>query len=142
VPVLLAALVAAGCASSGTAPPTAPELGERGPPPAWIETAEGSRRLAFSSYCWRFGDTGLCADYVQRSCGKKGHPPIVRVVEGEAVRFHLGYEPSEVSVNMEGIDASREPEWRVTHDGALALFTKGSPGDASYVACLQFTGST
>jgi hypothetical protein len=139
---ILAALVAGGCASSKSAPPRPPKLGRSGPPPAWVETEHASRWLGYSSYCWRSGRKGLCADYVHPSCNDKRHPPTILVHEGETVRFHLGYDPTEVTANTERLDASRDPRWRVEHGGFLALFTKGKAGDASYVGCVRLTEST
>jgi hypothetical protein len=82
------------------------------------------------------------ASRVHPSCQDKGHPPTVLVHPGEAVRFHLGYDPTEVSVNTESLDSSRDPQWRIERGGLLALFTKGEPGDASYVGCVRLTEST
>ena len=79
---LLLLFVAAGC-GSGAAPPTtrAPVSSKAGPPAAWIETRAGTTWLGFSSYCWRSGNSGVCADAVAPRCGLKGIPNVT-VSEG------------------------------------------------------------
>ena len=133
---LLLLFVAAGC-GSGASPPTtrAPVSSKVGPPAAWIETQTGRTRLGFSSYCWRSGNSGVCADALAPRCGLKGIPNVA-VSEGETVRAHLGYDVDEASIEgarteLEGRVAS----WRVASNGPFLLFTKGKDGDASYVAC-------
>jgi hypothetical protein len=114
LPLFLALLVLAACgseqasaptepapAAQGAAPPTErpPALDiEDGPPPAWIETETGSHWLAYSSYCWGTG----CIDYVDIS--SRQDVPLVRVRKGETVRFHLGFDPSKVSLTLGSTD--------------------------------------
>jgi hypothetical protein len=133
---LLAAIALTGCggATDLKAPPDPPTLDRPGPPPAWVETANGSMWLAYSSYCW----STVCADYIH-SCTMKPEPPVVRVEKGEMVRFHLGFEPSEVSILGVKLDASRAPAWRAARDGLVVLAARGDGGSASYAACLRFT---
>lgn len=125
----------------GTAP-YAPESGE--PPSAWVETTSGSHWLGHSSYCWSGGGTGLCADFAAPECGDKGTPDL-EVADGELVRFHLGFDPNELSLTVdsgqgkpERLEAGRVVEWRPHGHGELLLFaTAAGRGDASYVACLR-----
>ena len=124
-------------------PPDPPPALEDGPPPAWVETATGASWLAYSTFCW--GNT--CADYVMpRSCDDEGVPRVA-VRPGERIRFHLGFDPLEASLDFHDgsevlrLAAVRDPEWLVTRGGAVALFVRSrepSEGaDASYVACLE-----
>jgi hypothetical protein len=141
------ALVLAGLSigASAAKPPRAapPSVGSSGPPPAWVETARGSFWLAFSTFCWG----GRCADYRAPSCGER-YVPKIRVRRGELVRFHLGFDPREVSVTTFGgsgaskrLAAVRNPVWRA-RPGAFAVFAlpKRRGGDASYVACATVSG--
>jgi hypothetical protein len=55
---------------------------------------------------------------------------------GETVRAHLGYTPTEASV--EGADAQldgRTVSWRVEQPGPFLLFSRATGRDASYVGC-------
>jgi hypothetical protein len=147
----LATLVLVGCGASGSTPQNgglspsqaAPTTGKlKGPPPAWVETARGSRWLGYSSFCWGTS----CADFIAPRCGER-HTPTLRLQRGETVRFHLGFRPTELGVtffgaNSGGIDhlpLSRAPTWRVERAGAFSLFARVQGGDASYVACVRFT---
>ncbi len=147
VPVL-AALLAAGCGSSRPEPPGPPKLGRPGPPPAWVETKLGSHWLGYSSYCWET----VCADYIAPSCRADRHTPVVRVRKGEPLRFHLGFDPKEVGLNVFDdsgragqalkLARSRTPVWHPDRPGVISIFARGGGGDASYVACLRFTRAT
>jgi hypothetical protein len=156
---LLAALVFAGCGAGEPDPPPEPPVAgpaepagppptvgdevSAGPPPAWIETEDGSYWLAYSSYCWKT----TCVDYV--AIADRDDVPTVPVREGELVRFHLGFEPSELSLSYGSTDlgipqprAERVAEWRATIEGGLWLFARAATGqggaDASYVVRLVF----
>jgi hypothetical protein len=134
--VLLAACGSATVVSHRLGP--APRSGRNSPPPAWIETEAGTYWLGLSSYCWRNGKHGVCADAAAPKCGLKGIPD-VSVSEGETIRAHLGYDAGEASVDgaetkLEGRIAS----WRVDSAGPFMLFTKDAANDASYVACARF----
>ncbi len=62
--------------------------------------------------------------------------PDIAVEKGETVHAHLGYRPTEASV--ERADAkleTRTVSWRIEQPGPFLLFTKGGKGDASYVGC-------
>jgi hypothetical protein len=83
------------------------------------------------------------------SCRTGGDVPEIAVRSGEEVRFHLGFEPNSVvltffgtSVEQEELSASATPAWRVQRDGAIAVFSTADGRDASYAACLRFTGDT
>jgi hypothetical protein len=134
----LAVLLAA-CASSGASPPaTRSPATKNGPPGAWLETKAGKRWLGFSSFCWRKGKSGVCADAAAPRCGPQG-VPVVHVQSGETVRAHLGYTPSEASVDNGAAGLrGRTVTWSVTEAGPFLLYTKGRDGDASYVACARF----
>ncbi len=120
--------------------------GKIAPPPAWIKVSKGSFWLGYSSYCRGGPGPSLCADFVAPSC-TDGRTPKVNVRRGELARFHLGFDPNEVSVAIgesgpDSLRRTREPIWPANRDGTMVLFTRGEGRDASYVACLQFTGST
>jgi hypothetical protein len=112
------------------------------PPPAWIETASASHWLAYSSYCWTRNRAAVCADFI---------PPPMRVKElarlelrrGETVRFHLGFQPTAVSISffVKGklgrqirLAAKQDPAWKATVGGVLLLEARVGGGDASYAA--------
>jgi hypothetical protein len=66
--------------------------------------------------------------------------PHVEVAPDEVVRAHLGFDPTEASV--EGADAvrhGRTVSWKATRDGAFLLFTRLRSGDVSYYACADLT---
>jgi len=137
----LLALPLAACGSQVAAqrpsdPP--PTTGKSGPPPAWIETKEGGRWLGYSSWCWRSGSKGMCADFMAPTCGGPGIPTLL-LHRGETVRAHLGYTPDEASVDRASATLDgRIVEWRAEQPGPFALFTKGAGNDASYVGCAVF----
>ena len=134
----LAVLLAA-CGSSAASPPTTRSpASKNGPPAAWLETKAGNHWIGFSSFCWRKGNSGLCGDAAAPRCGLQGVPD-VNVQSGETVRVHLGYAPTEASVDngVAGL-RGRTVTWRVAKAGPFLLFTKGEAGDASYVACARF----
>jgi hypothetical protein len=147
--VVLAMLtvLVAGCGSAGSAPPSAPRIAVpppgkmqqgNGPPRAWLETAGGSTWLGTGSYCWTDPRHSLCVDGIP-SC-EMPDVPHVEVAPGELVRAHLGFDPTEASV--EGADAvrhGRTVSWKATHDGAFLLFTRLRSADVSYYACADFT---
>jgi hypothetical protein len=125
-------------------PPAEPRPDSSGeaPPPAWVETEAGSRWLGYSTYCW---DT-TCADFVAPSCGDE-HVPELAVRPGETLRFHLGFEPAEVSLTVLPDDAATQFDpgelvWEVTRTGSVMISATAKPGqggsDASYVGCLRF----
>lgn len=157
-PVLVIAVVAAaalaGCAGSPAAPsggdapaaeqtstgpasdpPTVSSVGEQ-PPPAWVETASGSWWMAYGSYCW----DRMCVDML--SPASRDDLPRVSVRQGEEVTFHLGFDPSRLTLSSPGandtpqvpLPAERDVSWAVTRGGVVNLFARaGSPGgDASY----------
>ena len=149
--VLLAALALAGCGAGNRepaaepegAPPDPPEQPQTGPPPAWLEGDQGSRWLAYSTYCWSGDGEGLCADYVGPSC-KGEHPaPEIRAHRGERLTVHLGFDPTEVGlVFLEAggeplaLETAREVSWTADRAGPFAVFARVEGGDASYVGCL------
>ena len=91
----------------------APRSGKISPPPAWIETKGGNKWLGFSSYCWRSGNSGVCADALAPRCGLKGIPDVT-VSEGETVRAHLGYDVDEASIEGTQTELKgRVASWRV-----------------------------
>jgi hypothetical protein len=135
--VLLAACGSSSNVSRAPLEP-APRSVKTGPPPAWVETKAGNHWLGLSSWCWRSGNTGVCADAVAPKCGRQGTPDVA-VDEGELIRAHLGYDADEASVDGAHTELkARVVSWRVDSGGTFLLFTKGKEGDASYVACARF----
>jgi len=129
-----------------TGPPEPPpKLAQEGPPPAWVETERGAYGLGFSTYCWKT----VCADYIPPRCGDEKLVPTIVVDSGETVRFHLGFEPGDVSMQSSGpgaaqfspLEKTREPTWRVGTPGVWRLSASAAPGqegsDASYAACFE-----
>ena len=133
-------LVAAACGSSTGSPPTTPRpsRGTVGPPAAWLETRSGSHWLGFSSYCWnRAGeDVVTCADAIAPKCSQRSMPKL-SVARNEKVRAHLGYTPTEASVeNARAKLDGRTVTWRIQRAGPFVLSTRGQrKNDASYVGC-------
>lgn len=134
-------------ATGGPSPPAPPGPPQSvgAPPRAWVETERGSRWLGYSSYCWR---GGLCVDFVGPSCEDHGHTPRLVLRKGEHVRFHLGFDPRQISLAFSpsattpaakpvALTVSRTPSWLANRAGAFTLFaaSKGG-GDASYVGCI------
>ena len=130
-------------------PSERPPVRGGGPPPAWVESEAGSFWLAYSTYCW----DRLCADYVLPRCGET-RVPVVRVGVGETLRFQLGFEASEVVLNVGPPDGGWSSDsvrqfrldpgdrtWTVEGgDSLISLFARArGGGDASYVACLRVT---
>jgi hypothetical protein len=139
--LLTLALLAAACGTRHGQRPNgpAPSAGHGRPPPAWIETKAGNRWLGRSSSCWtvRKGNesTGTCADFVAPRCGGSGVPS-VPLQAGGTVRVHLGYSPTEASVDTASATLhGRIVEWHVAQPGPFTLFTKAADRDASYVGC-------
>ena len=138
--------------SAASGPSTLPpELGQEGPPPAWVETERGASWLGYSTYCWKT----MCADYVAPRCGDERFTPTLVVTPGGTVRFHLGFKPTEVVLSRhsrvdEGqtvrLESAPESSWRVEWDGPVSLFARAAPGeggaDASYAACLKYEALT
>lgn len=153
----------AGCAGQTEAPPPESatdtheavlqaEKSNVAPPPAWIEAASGNRRLALSTYCWRAERTEVCGDYAAPSCADERVPKIT-VRQGEGIRFHLGFKPRAVELQLatrksaEGAQYRLRPakvtDWRASGERGLAALSAHSEpglvpgGDASYVVCLE-----
>jgi hypothetical protein len=152
--VVTAGLVLTGCGASGPVTPTgagapaepAPTVPFAGAPPAaWIETPHGSTWLAYATFCWERG----CADAVAPACGEP-YVPDVRVEHGDRVRFHLGFDPQEATLqffsgDVDGSEPAKVPlqpdevlDWTVDREGPVWLSTLAGGGrDASYAACLR-----
>lgn len=142
--VPICALVVAGC--GGRTEEAAPEPGppaeppprqpDGGPPPAWVETPEGSFWLGYSTYCW----ASTCADYVEPTCEDA---PEVRARVGEHVRVTFGFEARSARLTYFPGGAGQpldELEWIVESGGAFAVSGAAAEGDASYVGCLVVSG--
>jgi hypothetical protein len=144
---MLTALVA-GCGSVASPPSSAPPIVEpppgqmqqgNGPPRAWLETTSGSTWLSTGSYCWTDPRHSLCVDGVAPSCDVPSVPH-VEVAPNETVHAHLGFDPTEASV--EGASPAlhgRTVSWKASRDGAFSLFTRLQGGDVSYYGCADFT---
>src|SRR5262245_13939955 len=92
----------------GPPPGSAPGTTAQTPPSAWVETAAGPRWLGFSTFCRTTGQSSTCADDAAPRCGIEGVPTIP-VGAGETLRFHLGFDPSELSLRLFHEDGG-EPE--------------------------------
>ena len=145
VALLLAAVLPTAAASATDAPPLpAPARSAGAPPRAWVDSERGPRWLAYSSYCWRNGQSGLCVDYQRPSCGGTNPAPRIALRRGEVVHFVLGFKPRQLSVNSVGagsgqpatLVAKHVASWRADRPGAFALFATAGNGDASYVGCV------
>ena len=143
----LAALALVGTACGGSSdkqPPAA--AGPKGPPPrvsgvssapppAWVETQAGDHWLAFFGYCW----STTCLD--SRPVEQRTDIPRISVTKGEVVRFHLGFEPTSLSLKVGSrtypLRAGRVSTWRVRGgSGTAFLNARGEAGSAGYVAHL------
>jgi hypothetical protein len=124
----------------------APTERSGGPPPAWIETQAGNQWLGYSTFCWTRhtgkGETGICADAITPTCDQS-QVPHVFVEEGETVRAHLGFTPTEASLLggpslVGGTSAlnGRTMEWKIGEAGVFVVFARSQNGDdASYAGC-------
>lgn len=118
--------------------PPVPEDG--GPPAAWIETPSGSAWMAYGNYCW--GD--VCMDILRPTCDDSSVPE-VELRRGDAVAFHLSFDPTTADLTL-GADGSRpevvslEParviEWQGDYDGLLWLALTAEEGEVAYQACV------
>jgi hypothetical protein len=61
-----------------------------------VHTDQGSRWLAFGSYCWSARRHGLCADMV--GADQRRDVPTLVVRSGETMRFHLAFIAQSVDV--------------------------------------------
>jgi hypothetical protein len=131
---LAALLIAAPVAAS---PPSAPPPKVSGagtaPPPAWVERADApSRWLAYGSFCWKT----TCADFLPPQM--RLDLPRAQVRVGSTVRFHLGFKPSKLRLELVGgartwtLRPSRVSSWRVVRRGVVSLTAHAPGGDASY----------
>ena len=124
-----------------TSPP--PTLDIDGPPPAWIETEDGSLWLAYATYCW----ATACADYVPPRCGDEKLAPAIEVRRSEVVRFHLEFRPEgRVTLQFfaEGkeprafrLGRSQTPTWKVRRGGVFWVGANGGSGSANYAGCFK-----
>jgi hypothetical protein len=135
--LVVAALLGAGCADAAPPgpPPKVPGVRSQ-PPPAWIETRGGDRWLAFSNYCW----TTTCID--SRPFDQRRDIPRIPVARGELVRFHLGFRPTKLSLEVGSrtypLKAARTASWRVRgKSGFVVLHSDKSGFNADYAAFLR-----
>jgi hypothetical protein len=124
------------CAPLARAHPPGP-LPKRGsrPPPAWLEKPGTDRWLAYSSYCWTSGGTGMCADFIAPQL--RTDLPRIRVTRGTSVRFHLGFRPTSLTLARIGgriwrLPAAAVPPWRSAGRGVYLLQAYVLGGDAGY----------
>lgn len=120
-------------------PPNASE--PDAPPPAWFESSAGKVWLAYGSYCW----AGLCLDRVQASCDDTS-TPTAQATQGETVRFHLRFKPTEAMLAIEDGQPQRLPNrrtipWSADASGLMQLFVRAKGGDVTYAACLTIVGA-
>lgn len=149
-------------ARGSIAPPdVSTTLASQQPPTMWVEGRYGATPLGFGSYCWSFpggGGTG-CADGIGSDCTGDAfaHAPELDVRPGEALRLHLGVEPTEVDVTLKSTIASRdqvEPASTAANerhervlkfaapddDATLRVFLRHQRGDHSGSVCLRVVG--
>jgi len=126
---------------SGGPPEEPPTPEERGPPPAWIETPAASAWMSFGRYCW--GD--VCVESVQVTCEDSSVPQL-DLAAGDAVRFHLDFEPdtAELTLGADGnrpevvtLEPARTMEWQGDYDGALWLAVTSGQDEVAYMACAR-----
>ena len=136
--------------TTGTTAPTeegapaepAPNASEpNSPPPAWFESSAGKVWLAYGSYCW----ASLCVDKVQASCDDMS-TPAAQATQGETVRFHLRFKPTETMLSIEDGDPQQLPNrrtipWDANASGVMQLFVRAPGGDVTYAACLTIVGA-
>ena len=128
-------VVAEGGAIPAERPSAAPpsHVGRNGPPPAWVETEQGSFWLSYSGFCWG------------NRCVKQGgvllDSPVSRIVvrRGEVVRFHLGFEPRRVTLAVgpaRGVrlQPARTMSWQVDRGGVVSRQVYAARGSVGYVA--------
>jgi hypothetical protein len=118
-----------------------PEPGPASPPPAWVDTAKGDHWLAYSGYCWT-GPEGsepiaACVDFIPPDM--RPELPVLKLRRGEVVRFHLGFTPTKLSVQIGKrsfrLAATEAPTWRVRGKGTVVILSaEAESGSASYVA--------
>ena len=111
------------------------------PPSAWFESSAGKVWLGYGSYCW----ASLCVDKVQASCDDMS-TPTAQATQGETVRFHLRFTPTEATLAVEDGRPQRLPKgrtipWGADASGLMQLFVRTKGGDVSYVACLTIVGA-
>ncbi len=104
------------------------------PPPAWVESSEGSFWLAYDSSCWETA----CVDYVDP--GERDDVPTIKAHRGDLVTFHLRIQPKKLVLygEREGSRVRLEPKsdaaWRVTQGGFLRLDAEvPGRGGAAYI---------
>jgi hypothetical protein len=124
------------------APPREPA--STAPPPAWVATQDGSRWLAFGSYCWSAHGRGACADMVGPEL--RHDVPTLIVRPGDPVRFHLAFTARSIDVyvghgsrSVAGRRHARVLAWRAPRTrGSLVVMldvrASAAGGSASYFA--------
>jgi hypothetical protein len=117
------------------------------PPPAWVHTPQGSRWLAYGSYCWSAHGHGACADMVGPEL--RHDVPTLVVRSGDPVRFHLAFTAPSADVYLgHGAKsvlrrrATRLVAWRAPsgRGDRVVMLEVGAPaagGSASYLALLR-----
>lgn len=101
-----------------------------------METRGGDRWLAFSDYCW----TTTCID--SRPFDQRKDIPRIAVAAGELVRFHLGFQPTKLWVELGSktypLKAERIASWRVRgKTGFVVAHALKTGFSADYVARLR-----
>ena len=144
MPAMVGALAALGGVAAAMPGGPPPEPGPASPPPAWIDSAKGDHWLAYSSYCWTAGEgsdpVAACVDFIPPEM--RSELPSLRLRRGELVRFHLGFTPTEVSIQVGkrsfSLAATADPTWRVRGKGKFAtLSVQAEGGSASYVTQIR-----
>jgi hypothetical protein len=133
--LLWLALIAIGAPLARALPPDPPPKQGSGPPPAWLEKPGTDRWLAYSTYCWTRGGTGLCADFIAPQL--RTDLPRIQVARGTGVRFHLGFRPTSLTLTRVGgrtwrLAPARVASWKSARPGVYVLAADVVGGDASY----------
>jgi hypothetical protein len=108
------------------------------PPPVWVETPRHSSWLGYASFCWsRPAGNAACVDFIPPK--SRNDLPLVRAQLGVALRFHLRFALSRLSVSFLGkraqnLAASRVSSWSPARSGIVLLSARSASGqEASYV---------
>ena len=116
-----------------------PQLQQKGPPPAWVETATRSVWLAFGSYCW----TTMCVDMIPPAM--RDDIPRIVAKRGVPVRIHLAFAPRTAHVlvlrggkqTILGLEPKRLLVWRPRVSGVVLVDVRGAQGSAGYLCRIR-----
>jgi hypothetical protein len=114
----------------GNPPPAVLGAGVPAPPPAWLEKPGIDRWLAFGSYCGQL-DSGISACATEAQAAARRDIPVVRVVRGTHLRFHLAFVPRHVTLTVGRAEFGATPGkvlgWRARGRGGLLRLSVDRP---------------